>query len=421
MTIHALVPVAAFITTLNLAPQSMPAPTAAALTDAPHAMQAPRWQAWHGCWEMTGEGVPADRLVCAVPGETAAEVRLIAVSGGFVTGEAVLRADGAPRPLEEGGCTGHETATWSQDGRRVFIRTELDCDGFRRVSSGIIAMVSEREWVDIRAAAIFDQHLTRTQRYRAVPADRVPESVRAPIDETRPVAMQTARFVAAMPLGMDEVVEASGRMPTPALQAFLAARGDRLGINGRNLVQLADAGVAPEVIEVMVALAYPDHFNVRQPTVASPLDAEPATRVGTRADECYDPYTRRWVYGRVCDSRYGFGRFGYGGWDYWGYGSPTWGPGWTGGYVGGGTVVIVEPREPRQPERPAELIRGTGYTRGSAEPRGTATPRSGSGSATGPGSTGSGSTATGASSSGSSSSDTSPTRTAVPRTGGGGE
>jgi hypothetical protein len=415
MTIHALLPVVALITTVDLAPE----PVKWAGPDAP-VPQAPGWQAWHGCWELTGDGVPADRLVCMLPGASTSDVRLVNVTGGFVTGESVIRADGTPRAMEEGGCTGHEVAQWSQDGRRVFLRAELDCDGFRRVTSGIIAMVSEREWVDIRAATIMDQHLARTQRYRAVPADRAPEALRPLLDEARPMALQTARFVAAMPMGMAEVVEASRRMPTPAVQALLAARGDRLGINGRNLVQLADAGVPAEVIEVMVALAYPDHFNVRQPALPNPLDVAAPPRVASRTYECYDPYTRRWVYGRSCDDRYGYGRYGFGPWDTWG---TSWGyGGWAGGgYVGGGTVIIVEPR---QPERQPELVRGAGYTRGSADARGTATPRSGApgSSPTGAASSTSTGTSTGSSGAGSSTSTgDSPTRTAVPRTGGGGE
>jgi hypothetical protein len=139
-----------------------------------------------------------------------------------------------------------------------------------------------------------------------------------------------------------------------------------------------------------------------------------------RADECWDPYSRRYVYGRACEYRdgmlyspYGY-RYGYG-YSPYNYGAYGWM-----GYPGTGRIIVVEPRAP---ESSSEMIRGSGYTRGgSTTASGTAQPRTGSaGTAT---STGAGSTSTGSSStsSGSSSSDpgSSAGRTAVPRPGGGG-
>jgi hypothetical protein len=401
MMIHAMLPVVALVATVELTP-----PT-----------QEPGWQAWHGCWQAVTDGAPEDRLLCAVPGADAAEIRLITVAGGMRAEEIVLRADGTPRPIAEGGCAGQETARWSVDGRRVFVRTELDCGTFRRVSNGVIAMISEHEWVDIRAATIFDQHVARTQRYRAAPAHLAPESVQALIDDSRPMVQQTARFVAAMPLGMEEIVEAVAQMPAPAMQAYLAARGSGPAVNGQQLLQLARAGVPGDVIDVMVALAYPQFFNVRQPTVGLAPETRVASSAGLRAEECWDPYTRRYVYGRSCQYRNGmlYSPWGYGyGYGY-GYSPYNYGAyGWM-GYPGTGTIIVVEPRAP---EASSEMIRGAGYTRGgSSSTRGTAEPRMVGTTSAAAGSTSSGSTST--TSGSSSDTGSSSGRTAVPRPGGG--
>jgi hypothetical protein len=407
MALQTMLPVLALITTVHIAP---PVP------------QAPGWQAWHGCWELAGDDAPAGRLLCVLPGAAAAEVRFISVVGALVEDEVVLRADGSPQPVAEGGCTGTETATRSRDGHRVFVRTELDCDGYRRISSGALAMISEEEWVDVRTATIFDQHLTRTLRYRAVPAERVPVALRGELDTGRPLVRQTARLAAAAPLGLADVVEASARMPGPAVQALLVARGSGFDLNGRQLLELADAGVGQDVIDVMVALAYPRHFAIRQPAAELSRQADRYDVV----DSCYDPFLRRMFYGSDCAPGYGYGvrsqRYGsygyrYSPWDRYGYGWDRGGP----------TVIIVEPQQP--PLRAGELVRGAGYTRGGASGadsgRGTAQPRS----TTASGGSGGGGTSSAGATAGSSSGSTAgaasgaaapPARTAQPRNNNGG-
>src|SRR5687767_5390530 len=105
------------------------------------------WLGWHGCWRTVGENTP-EQVICMLPGANASEVRLSIVEQGAVTERAVVRTDDTPRAVQEGGCRGTERGSWSGDGRRVYIRAELDCEGVKRISSAVLAMVSENEWVD---------------------------------------------------------------------------------------------------------------------------------------------------------------------------------------------------------------------------------------------------------------------------------
>lgn len=359
------------------------------------------WTAWHGCWRAADNaGVPG-QIVCMLPGATAAEVRMVTIADDAVQGTVVVRADGVPRVVSEGGCTGTEVAQWSRDGRRVFMRAELECDGLHRVSTGVLAMTGEEEWVDVQAATVSGQHATRSIRYVAVPAALAPAEVRAEVDDTRTLLREAARLRAAAPLHVEDIVEAAGMLAEPALQGFLATNRLAFRLDARTLIRLEEAGVPGSGIDLVVALAHPQHFAVREADRDAPVPQRVA-RTDERLLRCYDPVRGLYLYGDDCYTTryyrdmnwYGL-RFGYWGYSPWGYDPYGW-------RYGGVPVVIVTPGG--ESRSPGELVKGSGYSRGSAPGRGTAQPRSG-------GTGGAEPRSSGASSSGASNSG----RTAVPR------
>lgn len=407
MLMHAMVPLIGLMATVS------PTPVVA---------QDGSWLAWHGCWRSMTEDTPVGEVVCVLRGADASEVRLSTVVDGVVTSTTTIRTDGVARELSEGGCRGTETARWSADGRRVYVKAVLDCEGIRRETSGVLAMVAEQEWVSVQAASVGGRDAAHSVRYRAIAGTNMPAEIRAGLDDARELARESARLHVSAPLDLDAVVEASTQMPAPAVEALLAARGTGFDIDARRIVQLEEAGVPNPVIDMVVALTFPARFAVREAEVA-PV-AESGYRDDNRgwAESCYDPYWDPYPYygyNRTC-SRY-YGRFGYSRYSPW---DPY---GWRYGYgTGSPVVVIIQPRDDETPQRgPAQYIKGGGYTRvstassGSAQPRGstsagsagtrttttTTTTSSGSGSTANPPASGSGS---------------STTRRAVPRTGGGG-
>jgi hypothetical protein len=402
-------------------------PLLALLTAAspPPVAQDGSWLAWHGCWRNVANDAPPGEVLCILPGSDAAEMRMLTVVDGRVAETTTVRADGVARPVDDGGCRGTETARWSEDGRRVFLTAELDCEGIRRESSGAIAMVAENEWLHAQAATVAGQHAARSIRYRAIAGTNMPAEVRAAIDDARTLAREAARLHVSAPMNIEDVIEATSFVAAPALEALLAARGAGFDMDARKVVRLEEAGVPGSVIDMTVALSYPTRFVVSESSVAAPA-AEPTYRPGTAgwADSCYDPFLDMYRYGRACDdirfgyrSRYGYSRYGYSPWGYdpYGWRYPS-GPGVP-------VVVIIQPREDDEPSRgPSQLVKGAGYTRGTTA-TGSAGPRTGATSA-GAGSTTRPSTTTGSGSSTTSSppatSSGSTGRTAVPRTGGGG-
>lgn len=344
-----------------------PASAQSAATSSGQALQSAQaaggWSAWVGCWQPVGPEAPQDAMVCVVP-EGSAAVRMLSLEGGEIVEQSVMHADGRARAVQDGGCTGTETATWSRDGRRVFLRTELDCDGVRRSSTGVHALVSENEWLDVQAMEIAGQHAARSVRYRAVRADQVPAAAAALLPSGRGLVLEAARLHAVAPLTVDDVVEANARVSAPVLEALIAARQAGFGLDARTLVELERRGVPASVTDMMIAVSYPQHFAVQESAYDDEQVSSLAMRPGARfPSDCRDPYTFRRLTRLECERmmRYGYGygfgysRFGYSPWGYdpygWRFGSRP-------------IVVIVQPD--RDERRGGQMVPGQGYTPGTA-------------------------------------------------------
>jgi hypothetical protein len=387
----------------------------------------PTWDAWYGCWRPAGDDSMGAGIICILPGADAATVRIVTVEDDAIAGETSLRADGVARSADEGGCTGHERAYWSRDGQRVFVRTELDCNGVQRVSTGVLALISEVEWIDAQALTVGEQHAARAIRYRAVRSESVPDVVAADLPTGRALASETARLRASAPLDVDAVVEAAGAVAPPALEALLAARQQGFDLDARTLVRLERAGVPASVIDVMIALSYPRSFAVEQPNYVM---TEPGVAWGTsRARygygmDCSDVFYADLRYRPECAYLFRYSRYGYTYGSRYGYGYSPWGYDPYGWRYGSGPVVVIVRPDPTD-DMSGTVVRGQGYTRGTGgQSTGTARPRSGaqsSGTAAPSRPAAATSSGSSAGSSATTSSGTSTGRTAKPRPAGGGE
>jgi uncharacterized membrane protein len=339
---------------LGLATMSPPA------TGQDAALQDGRWLPFLGCW-VEVEAVDGP-MTCIVP--EGQGVAVLSVADAQVTDRRAVLADGLERDASVAGCTGGEAAEFSPDGHRVYTRSTLDCGGQDRRTRGLMAMVDSNRWIEARALGVEDGGVAWVRRYRPAPATRVEA---AGLSErlsaaASPQAVQMARASASGRITTEDIIEAHERTHPEAVRAWIAEHGEPLRLDAHRLVQLADAGVPPEVIDVAVAVSFPDRFDVAR----APGD----------------------------DPRYGYGYagYGYGTWGAWSpfnpyyydyydpfyyrysryssyYGSGWYGPGYT-RYIGyRPTIVVVSPSTPQT--RPAgRLIKGQGYTRGT--PTGTA-------------------------------------------------
>jgi hypothetical protein len=374
-----------------------------------------RFRPFLGCWVPTEASntasVTEPPLTCVIPDGRSA-VRVVSLVNGTVQNSDRVVAGGAREPVRDDECSGWETGTWSEDGRRLYLSGELSCDGATRRASGVLSMVGDGEWLDVRAVRAGTGGGLRVLRSRPFGRDvTLPDGQVVPAAAGR--AVSDARLAAGGTIGTREVIEASRALDASVLEAWLLERREAVPLDRARLRALADANVADRTIDLLVALDNPTRFTV---STAAPGRADVASVVPARNPNgmnrmpgslfpgwgVWDPLA--W------NSGFGWGGgWGWGGWNavspwaapWYGfnsfYGAP-WG-GWAGPL---GPIVVVpappgtggipgQPGNGSQGERP-RMVNGVGATRpGSNAPRPTMSPGGARGSGGGSaGSTGGG-------------------------------
>lgn len=374
-----------------------------------HAQQTDsRWVAWLGCWQ--ARELTADRAgeqLCIVPTSAFDGVEMATVRGGEVVARETVIANGERIARTKEGCTGWESARFSEDAHRVYFRSEYQCEGgTTRVSTGLLSFSSPAEWLDVQVVNVGDENAARVLSYRPVrPSTLLPAEIESAL-QGRDLAVSSARTALASAISVDEVIEASERVGPDAVMAWIAERGQPFALDGDALRRMSDANVSPDVVDMVVAVSYPDVFQVDRTT----LENERRPQDRSAEDYAYPGY--RDPYGRYVgwDPFYRFGLYSSS-YYYSPYGVGTR-YGWRYGYRPV-IVVIDDDGFGNDSRRPGRVVRGRGYTR---DPAG-----SSSGSASGSTSSVGRATTSGGSSAGSSgSSGSSTTRRAKARTGGGG-
>jgi hypothetical protein len=391
---------------------------AAFAQDAPAGFDS-RWTPYLGCWNISQEqqgqfpvALAPGTMVCVRPSGRAGVAITTTVDGKTVLEQTVV-ADGSAQPLTQGDCRGTQTSEWSRDGERLFTRVALDCTGRPTRNVTGITMMAKGQWIDVQATVVDNDHDLRVRRYRRT-SDQY----------------TGARSLTSSPFNVEDVIEASAKVDSPAVEAALVEAGGRFTLNSRVLEQLADAKVSPNVIDLMVAQAYPDRFEIDRgvyPPVPAPVASTASMSSGGNTTVMlgsnvypypyYDPFYSSYYYYSPFAYPYYWGpsyryRVGYpyyyGGYNYYGY------PGY---YYGGGSINPGGGRNAAPPGSPdsrggSGIATSRGYTRvrpagsGDSGSSGSATPSNRSGSVGGRGfrGTDSGSSSSSSGSSGSSSS-----------------
>ncbi len=326
-----------------------------------------RWSPFLGCWDAVSErDAELGIVLCISPTENPFESEWETF---FEDGERTVErvaADGRFRPLEEGSCEGESAARFADDGRRIYLEGRFDCESpDRPPTSGMLARVSRDRFIDVRAMQVEGTEVAFVQRYERTSP---PEAL-----EGRDPAATVPNYVGAVasaPPSWSTIAEVDRAVASPVTVAWLAEVGIQEPVDGARLVQLADAGVGDDVLDVLVALSNPGRFAFRGDFDDGSRAGLGGNALGTRVSQIddrfgfgarrfgmwgspffFDPFLDPfWGFGF---NRFGLNRFGWGGWG--GFGGWGWGGGpffgnvvpITGGIDGGGRAV-----------------RGRGYTRG---------------------------------------------------------
>jgi hypothetical protein len=391
-------------------------------------VSATRWQAWVGCWQRVqeiprGEALiqvvrpPDAPTVCIAPGTTASSVDIITVDSSKVISRYAVDASGASQAVNRDGCVGSETARWSHDSLRVFLRSDVTCaNSLKRLSTGIMSIASG-EWIDAQGITVAGNEAVRTVRYQQTSAPKgLPADLSTTIATARRLDAETATLAAGAPLTPGAIAEAAHAVDTAAVQAWLVERHEPMKIDAKTLMTLADAGVPGSVTDVMVALANPEQFHfahaqsMGEGMGPAGLTRGDSARIAANYDwqrgvncdgfSSYSPYgwgidpCESYRYGYRYGSGYGYG-YGYNAYGYGGLGYGGFGYGYP-GYYYSGPVVIVQNSASH-----GRAVNGQGYTRGgSSSSAGASTTRSSDGSSSASSGSSSSSSGSGSSSSG---------------------
>ena len=340
--------------------------------DAQAAQDTP-WLAWVGCWagsDAVDDQAEAEAFtVCFQPTGNADAVDLLTYTEGELVNMEELVADGAPRPVAEGGCEGERTAVWSSDGRRVFLSTTMQCaEGLVRETRGVMSLLpGGTSWSEVQSVAAGDQPpMVGLRTFVAESAaDLASQGIPDPAAGSE-LAVRTAREFAGGPIRPEAIVELVERAGPAATSALLVQRGEPFGLDVETLRTLSERGVPGDVLDVMVAVSYPERFEVSGggdvEAAGGPDEARamnvPRTWPPTRTYRGYSPWgfgmDLYWdpVFGRWMSARHGFGygSFGYGygfgrygalGYSPYGYG--PYGAYGYGFYPRPGVIVIEQP------------------------------------------------------------------------------
>jgi len=333
-----------------------------------------RWNPYLGCWTISQEQIgnqpvalAPGTMVCVRPEGRFGIAVTTTVDGKNVLEQTIV-ADGSAQPLSQGDCHGTQTSEWSRDGERLFTRVALECAGRPARTVTGITMMAKGRWVDVQATEVDGDHDLRIRRYR-----------RSSDEYTGMPAMTAA------PFNVEDVIEASAKVQSPAVEAALVEVGGRFALSSRVLKQLADAKVSPNVIDLMVAQAYPNRFDIDSglyppmpiptPTTSSAASSSGGSTTVVMGSTIYpypyyDPFYNSYYYyspfaypyywGAGYHYRYGYPyyRSYYGNNYYYGYYPPYY-------YGGGGSINPPDVDRPGTPDSRggSGIATGRGYTR----------------------------------------------------------
>lgn len=273
--------------------------------------------------------------ICVTPAGAPGAIRQQTIVNDETVLEETIAADGQDHAVAEAACRGTRSAQWSSTGRQLFMRGTLSCEGQpTRTISGLTMIVAGPTWVDVQLVEVGGQRNVRVRRY-GMSRDQSGTAGRRTVTPGSSSGIVTR-------LAIEEVTEASREVAPEVVQAALVEVGTKFPLNAERLIALDKAGVPGSVVDVMVALSFPEKFVIER-----------------RASGGYAPM---WGGGGpdpwAVSSPYGWvGMYSPFAYQYYGFYDPRFGPGY------GWITVNPGPGAGEPEEAHGRAVRGQGYTR----------------------------------------------------------
>lgn len=314
-----------------------------------------RWLPWIGSWRMiadaadeTGNNPTENYLLEIRPSPDGRSIVMRSFHDGKLLLETGIAADGSRQPLQDGKCSGWFRYSWSDAGKRLLFESEAGCPAeVPRVISGISVITDNRDWIDIQLLRSGEDRAVSVRKYR------MDSGIQDDAAKTGRGLMGAPRFLAATSLSIDEVIELSRKIPSELLEAAIVELQRPFNINANTLKRLSSAGVQPRVVDLMVALSFPDKFTVNRQRITPVRETDyDSSNVFYAPPYVWLPFGYWSIYGPYSSWYWGTPIYGYwgGGW----YGWPGYPPGHYAGRgdYGGGRLVNGRGYSKVEPGRP---------------------------------------------------------------------
>ncbi len=363
------------------------------------------WAAFFGCWA-PAEGARSLAMTCVLPvAGSSLEIEQLSLVAGNVVQTVTLRADGERRDIEAEGCQGWESSAFSLDGARVYMRGIANCAARQeQVTSGVLSITPERQFLQVMAVRVGEQHNVTTHRFELLPWMDLPPAMQERL-KSLAVLAAGARVGAARAVDLVAIEDALQFADPLVVEAWMAETGtgnSNFRVTRRELSRLVAANAPTRIIDLSVALANPAQFAPRVERAGgggANTWNTPRQQAWLGSDLRMDAFCDQFQFGALnwrgsfplwsmypglglsyygwfpdCVgggfySRWAFGPYGGGNW----YGNGQF----TG--VPGSVVVTTQPRR-----EPGTVTKGQGYTSGtnSSSTGGSGQPRNSSGPST---------------------------------------
>jgi hypothetical protein len=211
-----------------------------------------RWYPWLGCWQADSDAVAAARYSCVVPTSQSTAVDVVGLVGGSVVSRSRIDANGRSHPIEQAGCQGDETATWSDTRHRLYLRSSYTCGGVEGTSTRIFAIAPGGDWLEaetVRSGGGSVDHVTR-RHDAGIPTGAPAQVARALAGHQ--LATSTARAAAAAPIAAADVVEAVHSVDAGTVRSWLVASNAHVQITGAEAQAMMHADVPTSVMQAMM-------------------------------------------------------------------------------------------------------------------------------------------------------------------------
>ena len=213
-------------------------------------------QAWTGCWAPEENLTPGRiaPLLCITPTANVNVAQVASIDGNLVALE-TLDATGRPLALDVRGCTGTRRATWSNDSRRLFLRTTGVCQGVPLAVSGIFSISASGEWLNVEGVGRGSGTSVRVTRYRdvGVPAG-LPLGLASSV-RTNALARESTRAAFGAPVHLEDVIDALGLVDADVVAAWIRARAQQFDVTQSDLARLDLTGLPSRVTDALAVIA----------------------------------------------------------------------------------------------------------------------------------------------------------------------